>query len=281
MRFIFTFAFYLTSRWNDAAKVRFPPNSLFLLAAFCFPSGPRGKVDTLNCDLQWNQHVRAPISCQKAFPTCWLNRISSDDCPITSGLLATSRFSAFPLIPLRGCRPRRPQPLLLFQRAPPWPTTAAGFPVLGCSGDRRVWTLMPPCPPGALNHQSASRSLSHDWTGDWMDLESLPDHSYSLPSWSSGHQLPLLALNTILFSVHAPLLPSWSNPGPRYTGLPYSTLLGNNSPWPNPWEHRDSRLFTMILIGVSASNPLLECQLLGARAISVPYSVPENEVGGL
>ena len=113
MRFVFTFAFYLTLRWNDAAKVCFPPSSLFLLAAFFFPSGPMGKVDTLNCDLQWNQHVRALISCQKAFPTCWLNRISADDSPVTSGLLVTNRFSAFPIIPLIGCRPRRPQPLLL------------------------------------------------------------------------------------------------------------------------------------------------------------------------
>lgn len=37
----------------------------------------------------------------------------------------------------------------------------------------------------------------------------------------------------------------------------------------------------MILICVSVSNALLECQLLGATAISVPYSVPENEVDGL
>ena len=44
-----------------------------------------------------------------------------------------------------------------------------------------------------------------------MDLESLSDYSYILPSWTSGHQIPLLAVNTIFFSVHMPQLPSWSN----------------------------------------------------------------------
>lgn len=48
--------------------------------------------------------------------------------------------------------------------------SAAGFLILlGCSGHHRVWTLMLPCPPGALNHQSASCSPSPDWIGtEWI-----------------------------------------------------------------------------------------------------------------
>ena len=245
MRFVFTFAFYLTSRWNDAAKVRFPPNSLFLLAAFFFPSGPRGKVDTLNCDLQWNQHVRAQISCQKAFPTCWLNRISSDDSPITSGLLVTSRFSAFPLIPLRGCRPRRPQSLLLFQHAPPWPATAAGFPVLGCSGHRRVWTLTPPCPPEALNHQSASRSPSVTGLGtEWIWSHCLTIPAVCLPgalaiSSLSLHWIPFFSLCTrpcLLHGLTQDLVMQASLPPPsRETTLLGQTLESTGTQGSSQW----------------------------------------------
>lgn len=172
MRFVFTFAFYLALRWNDAAKVRFSPSSLFLLAAFFFPSRPMGKVDTLNCDLQWNQHVRAPISCQEAFPTRWLNRISSDDSPVTSGLLVSDRFSAFPIILLIGCRPRRPQPLLLVSAC----SSPASLLLLISSSSWTVLVTRGPKPP-------ISFTFTFTWLDrDWMDLESLPDHSYILPS---------------------------------------------------------------------------------------------------
>lgn len=166
----------------------------FLLAAFFFPSRPMGKVDTLNCDLQRNQHVRAWHFLPGSFPTRWLNRISSDDSPVVMQWPPCERqFSAFPIILLIGCRLRTPAPAACFSLFLSGQPAAADFLVLlDCSVTRG------PKPP-------ISFTFTFTWLDrDWMDLESLPG---PFLTFCLHRALAIRSLSSqwiLFFSVHTP-----------------------------------------------------------------------------